>query len=67
MVPLLGAQLAAYPKSLPPQFIWNVTSSSRHRHYFVFNLGKTYRMDVGRSQDAVTDNVTLTRYSTYAL
>ena len=39
-------------------------NASRHCHYFAFNLGKTYRMDVRRSQDDSMDNTaTLTRYT----
>ena len=41
----------------------NLLRASRHYHYFAFNLGKTYCMDVKRSQDALTYNATFTRYS----
>ena len=39
-------------------------NSSRHCHYFAFDLGKTYRMDVRRNQDDSIDNAaTLARYN----
>ena len=41
----------------------SLLNASRYRHYFTFNLGKTYRMDVRQTQDASTENATLSRYS----